>query len=135
MPHRQGFTIIELLLVVVIIGILAAISIPNYIAMQARAKEANVMEVAHSVQMAAEDYAVMHQGLYSDQAADLIPNLPGGHLVRNPFSGILSEPQFGAAAATPGQVGIVGLMHAGTMEGYTITGFGMNELVISFTNG
>ena len=135
MPDRQGFTIIELLLVVVIIGILAAISIPNYVAMQSRAKEANVMELAHSVQMAAEDFAVMHQGLYSDQAADLIPNLPGGLLLRNPFTGNRTEPQFGAAAATPGQLGIVGRMHAGAMEGYTITGFGMSALVISYTNG
>ena len=135
MPRRQGFSIIELMLVVVIIGILAAIAIPNYVAMQARAKEANVMEVAHTVQMAAEDYAVMHQGLYSDQAADLTPNLPGGILVKNPFTGNRTEPQCGVAAATPGQVGIVGRMHAGAMEGYTITGFGMNALVISYTNG
>ena len=135
MPDRQGFTIIELLLVVVIIGILAAISIPNYVAMQSRAKEANVMELAHSVQMAAEDFAVMHQGLYSDQAADLTPNLPGGLLLRNPFTGNRTEPQFGAAAATPGQLGIVGRVHAGAMEGYIITGFGMSELVISYTNG
>ena len=135
MPHRQGFSIIELMLVVVIIGILAAIAIPNYVAMRDRAKEANVMEVAHTVQMAAEDYAVMHQGFYSDQAADLTPNLPGGLLVKNPFTRILTEPQFGAAAATPGQVGIVGMMHAGAMEGYTITGFGKSALVISYTNG
>jgi prepilin-type N-terminal cleavage/methylation domain-containing protein len=132
---RAGFSIIELMLVVSIIAIIAAMGIPNYIAMQARAKEASVMEVAHTVQLAAEDYAVQNHGIYSDRATDITPLLPGGLLVSNPFTTDRTEPQFGIPAATPGQVGLVNVVRHGAPIGYTITGWGKSEQILSYSNG
>lgn len=115
---------------VVILGLLAAISIPNYIAMQDRAKEASVKSLAHTVQLAAEEYCTRHDGAYSDAAGDLTPSLPDGVLQVNAFTRNRTEPQFGAAALTAGQVGIIAFAANGVNVGYTINGCGRNGEII-----
>jgi len=135
MVARDGFSLIELAMIVVIIGILAAISVPNYLAMQARAKESEVMALAHVVQTAVEDHAAQTDGVYSQRPEDIVPNLPNGTLQENPWTGEFTEPRFGMVAAAPGQVGFVVVMMGDVGIGYTITGFGRTEEVISYTTG
>jgi len=54
--NAKGFTLIELMIVVAIIGILAAIAIPNFVAMQLRAKRSELPTNVDAIRTAEKAY-------------------------------------------------------------------------------
>ncbi len=129
--NKKGFSLIELLIVVVIIAILAAIAIPNFISMQIRAKEGSIKSNMHTVQLAAEDYAVRTAGNY---AVDTVN--PGLSLFTNWGSDIPTNPfdasGNGIVAGDPTTSGEVGYNHDtfGALENYTIKGYGKDDFLM-----
>ena len=61
---ESGFTLVELLVVMLILGLLIAVAIPTFFNQKQKANDADSKAMAHTAQTAIETYATDHNGSY-----------------------------------------------------------------------
>lgn len=83
--NRQGFTLIELMIVMTIIGILVAVAAPNYQWALIRAREAVLRENLYSIRSAIDQFYA-DQGKYPETLADLVNKRYLHTIPRDPFT-------------------------------------------------
>ena len=94
--EESGFTLVELLVVMLIIGLLAAIAIPAFFNQRDKAKDAGAKEMAHTSQVAMETYATDNSGVYTGASPAVLAGIENTIQVA---AGPQNHPYLSAAAA------------------------------------
>ena len=153
MRKEKGFTLIELMVVIVIIAILAAVAFPNFMGATEKARESAVTSAVKALQTSLEMYAVDNNGSYPSTGTDSDPNaltaiseyLPNRKFPNNPVNntayaydnGLLDvAPNDDPKAAAEASGESYCIVYSSDGVAYTLTGFNRDnsKAVITLSN-
>ncbi len=86
---KKGFTLVEMMVVVVVIGIIAAIAVPSVVSQINREKTAKAKGDLRALQVAVENYSLYNNSQYPASLTSLTTAVPSviKILPKDPFSG------------------------------------------------
>jgi len=128
--HERGFTLIELMIVIAIIAILAAILIPNFLHARSEAQTAACEGNEKQIATALEEYAVDSNGSYAfgNVTNTLLGTTYLGVTPKDPVSGST----YTVASGTGGSVGLYSISDAGGHDTTTTKALGSHAEIIYY---
>ena len=129
---QKGFTLIELMIVIAIIAILAAILIPNFLHARAESQTAACEGNEKQIATALEEYAVDHSGTYPASGAviaTLFGAAPNPYMNNTPQDPVNTALQY--AFVNPASA----FCNATAANSYTITDNGNHDKTVQIANG
>ena len=131
MKHQQGFTLIELMIVVAIVGILAAIALPAYQDYTVRAKVSEIMVIASKDKTSISEFFISRGEMPADSDEAGIQDSTSGALQSTYLSDVVYE--FDDSLTARVSYTATNLVDSANGEDIVFEGIGDNETGVQWT--